>query len=315
MKTEIALWIAFHLFVIAVLALDLGFLRRKARVVRPREAVIWTGVWVTLAALFCAGIWLTGGAERSLQYATAYLVEYSLSVDNLFVFLLVFTYFGVPPLYRHRLLFWGILGAFVMRATLIILGAALVSRFHWLLYGFGAFLLYSAAKMMFSKEDEQINPERNAVLRWARKLLPVASGDTGASFLVRERGAWKVTPLFLTLLVIETTDLLFALDSIPAVLGISRDSFIVYTSNVFAILGLRSLFFVVAALMDKFHYLKLGVSAVLAFIGGKMLVEPWWPVPLLVSLAIVAVLLALSIVASVFHAAKPNPPALDDGRG
>jgi tellurite resistance protein TerC len=312
--TVIALWVGFHLFVLAVLALDLGVLRRKSRVVRPREAVIWTSVWVTLAGLFCAGIWLTSGPERGLQFTAAYLVEYSLSVDNLFVFLLVFAYFQVPPLYRHRLLFWGVLGAFVLRGTLIILGATLVSRFHWLLYAFGALLLYSAAKMMLSKEDQPIDPERNAVLRWARRLLPVASGDTGPSFVVRQRGAWKVTPLFLTLLVIETTDLLFALDSIPAVLGISRDSFIVYTSNVFAILGLRSLFFVIAALMDKFHYLKLGVSAILAFIGGKLLLEPWLPVPLLVSLAIVAGLLAASIVASMFHAAKSNPPALDDRR-
>ncbi len=312
MRTQIPLWIGFHLFVFAVLALDLGVLRRRARVIRPREALIWTAIWVTLAGLFCAGIWLVAGADRALQYATAYVVEYSLSVDNLFVFLLVFTYFRVSPSYRHRLLFWGILGAFVMRATLIILGTALVSRFHWLLYGFGAFLLYSAAKMMLSKEDQGLDPERNAVLRWARKLLPVSRGETGERFFVHERGGLKVTPLFLVLLVIETTDLLFALDSIPAVLGISRDPFIAYTSNVFAILGLRSLFFVVAALMDKFQYLKLGVSAVLAFIGGKMLIEPWWQIPLLGSLAVVGALLGIAILASVWRATKSNPTALDD---
>jgi tellurite resistance protein TerC len=310
LTNQIALWIAFHLFVFAVLALDLGLLRRRARQIRPREGLIWTAVWVALAAAFCAGIWLARGRGRALEYATAYLVEYSLSVDNLFVFVLVFTHFRVPPRYRHRLLFWGILGAFAMRATLIILGAALVSRFHWLLYGFGAFLLYSAAKMMLSREDEEINPERSAVLRWARRLLPVSRGETGQRFFVREDGGLKVTPLFLILLVIEATDLLFAFDSIPAVLGISRDSFIVYTSNVFAILGLRSLFFVLAGLIDRFHYLKLGVSAVLAFVGGKMLVEPWWQVPLLASLAVVGALLAAAVLASVWRAAKSNPTAL-----
>jgi tellurite resistance protein TerC len=314
LRTHIALWIGFHLFVLAVLALDLGFLRRKARVVRPREALIWTAVWVTLAVAFGAGIWIASGADRALQYATAYVVEYSLSVDNLFVFLLVFSYFRVSPQYRHRLLFWGILGAFALRATLILAGTALVSRFHWLLYGFGAFLLYSAAKMMLSKEDQELDPERNAVLRLARKLLPVARGETGERFFVREQGRLKVTPLFLVLLVIETTDLLFALDSIPAVLGISRDPFIAYTSNVFAILGLRSLFFVVAALMDKFQYLKLGVSAVLAFIGAKMLVEPWWQVPLLASLAVVGTLLGIAMLASAWRA-KSHPTALNDRRG
>lgn len=314
MKTQIALWIGFHLFVLAVLALDLGILRRKARVVRPREALIWTAVWVTLAAAFGAGIWIAGGPDRALQYATAYVVEYSLSVDNLFVFVLVFSYFRVPPSYRHRLLFWGVLGAFVMRATLIVLGTALVSRFHWLLYGFGAFLLYSAAKMMFSKEEQELDPERNAVLRLARKFLPVARGETGEHFFVREQGVPKVTPLFLVLLVIETTDLLFALDSIPAVLGISRDPFIAYTSNVFAILGLRSLFFLVAALMDKFQYLKLGVAAVLAFIGTKMLVERWWKVPLLASLAVVGALLGIAMLASAWPRSQVKSNGLNDRR-
>jgi tellurite resistance protein TerC len=309
-NTEIALWICFHVFVFAVLGLDLGIFRRTPHLVRPREALIWTAVWITLAALFCIGIWWVGGEDRALQFLAGYLVEYSLSIDNLFVMLMVFTYFQVSSAYRHRLLFWGVLGAFVMRATLIVLGAALVSQFHWLLYGFGAFLLYSAVKMMLSKEEE-LDPQRNPVLRWARKLLPVSSAETGPRFFVRESGGLKVTPLFLTLLVIETTDLLFAFDSIPAVLGISRDPLIVYTSNVFAILGLRSLFFVVAALIDKFRYLKLGVSAVLAFIGAKMLIEPWWPVPLGLALSIVAGILAIAVLASVVWPPKSDPTAAD----
>jgi tellurite resistance protein TerC len=309
-NTEIAFWICFHLFVFAVLGLDLGILQRPPHSVRPREALIWTAVWVSLAGLFCIGLWRVVGADRALQFLAGYLVEYSLSIDNLFVILMVFTYFNVPSAYRHRLLFWGVLGAFVMRATLIILGAALVSQFHWLLYGFGAFLLYTAVKMMSSK-DEEIDPQRNAVLRWARKILPVSSAETGASFFVREGGDFKFTPLFLTLLVVETTDLLFAFDSIPAVLGISRDPMIVYTSNVFAILGLRSLFFVVAALIDSFRYLKFGVSAVLAFIGAKMLIEPWWRVPLGLALAIVAGLLAIAALASVVWPAKSKPTGAD----
>ena len=311
MRTQIALWIGFHLFVLAVLALDLGFLRREARVVRPREALIWTAVWVTLAAAFGAGIWIAGGPDRALQYATAYVVEYSLSVDNLFVFLLVFSYFRVSPSYRHRLLFWGILGAFVMRATLIVLGTALVSRFHWLLYGFGAFLLYSAAKMMFSKEEQQLDPERNAVLRLARKFLPVARGETGEHFFVREQGVPKVTPLFLVLLVIETTDLLFATDSIPAVLAITREPFIVFTSNVFAILGLRSLYFALAGMIEIFHLLHYGLSVILIFIGVKMLISAHYEIPTPIALVVVAVLLAISIIASLLHRPAKNTTAAD----
>jgi len=310
-NNQVALWVCFHLFVFAVLGIDLGILRRTPHRIQPREAVIWTAVWITLAALFCIGIWQVGGANLALQFLAGYLVEYSLSVDNLFVVLMVFTYFGVPEAYRHRLLFWGVLGAFVMRATLILLGAALVSRFHWLLYGFGAFLLYAAVKMMISKEEEEIDPQRNAVLRLARKILPVSSGETGAKFFVREAGGLRVTALFFTLLVVETTDLIFAFDSIPAVLGISLDPLIVYTSNVFAILGLRSLFFVVAALMDKFHYLKLGISAVLAFIGAKMLIEPWWRVPLGLALGVVAGFLAIAVLASVVWPPKSNPTAAE----
>jgi len=311
MLSTVALWIGFHLFVLTILGLDLGILRRSARVVRPREAMVWTSIWIALAAFFCLGIWRLSGPDLALQFATGYLVEYALSVDNLFVFLLVFTYFQVAPDCRHRLLFWGVLGAFVMRATLILVGAALVMRFHWMLYLFGAFLLYSALKMFFSKEEEEIDPERNAVLRRARRLLPVSTGDTGASFFARQRGRLKVTPLFLVLLVLETTDLLFALDSIPAVLGISQNSFIVYTSNVFAILGLRSLFFVVASLMDRFHFLKMGVSVVLAFIGAKMVIDPWFRIPVLVSLAAVAATLGIAVLASILRPQKGAPSPAD----
>lgn len=307
MGTQVALWVGFHTFVLAMLALDLGILRRQPRVVEPREAIIWCLIWVALSALFCAGIAWFSGSEPALQFATAYVVEYSLSVDNLFVFLMVFAYFRIAPDCRHRLLFWGILGALVLRGTLIVLGSALVLRFHWLLYLFGAFLLYAAGKMLLSKNDGEIDPENNPVLRLSRKLLPVSHGDTGAHFFVRERGLRKVTPLFLVLLVVETTDLVFALDSIPAVLGVSQSSFIVYTSNIFAVLGLRSLFFVVASLMDKFRFLKVGVSAVLGFVGAKMLIEPWLRIPVLISLAGVSGILLVSMLASALLTQKEGP--------
>jgi tellurite resistance protein TerC len=301
-----ALWIGFNVFVLVMLAVDLGLANRKDTAVTPKRALGWTLVWVALSLAFCAWIWRAHGSKPALEFLTAYLVEYSLSVDNLFVFLMVFGFFRVPAAVRHRVLFWGILGAFVMRATLIILGTALVEQFNWLLYIFGAFLLYTAAKMAFS-DNEAVDPEQSAILKVARRVLPVSTGQTGSRFTVREAGRLKFTPLFLVLLMVEGTDLLFALDSIPAVLGISSDSFIIYTSNVCAILGLRSLFFVVASLMDKFHYLKIGLAVVLAFVGVKMLIVFFGihiPIPL--SLGVIAVVLAASIIISIL---KPAPKA------
>jgi tellurite resistance protein TerC len=299
-NTQVGIWVGFHVFVLAMLAMDLGLFHRKDHAVTPKEAGIWTGVWVALSLLFCAGIAHFEGREPALQWLTAYVVEYALSVDNLFVFLVVFGYFRVAPELQHRVLFWGILGAFVMRATLIITGSALVTRFHWLIYLFGAFLLFTGVKMMLSKEEEEAaDPEQRAVVKFARRVLPVARQGGGHSFFLREDGRMKVTPLFIVLLVVEVTDLLFALDSIPAVLGITQEAFIAYTSNVCAILGLRSLFFLVAKLMDKFHLLKIGLSLILSFVGVKMLIT-WFNIHLHegLSLGIIALILTGSIVAS-----------------
>ena len=307
MNTTTALWVGFNLFVVAMLALDLGVFNRKEHVTTPKEAGIWTAVWVTLSLLFCAGIWRYQGPVVGMQWLTAYVVEYALSVDNLFVFLMVFSYFRVEPVHQHRVLYWGILGAFLMRATLIILGASLVSRFNWLIYLFGAFLVFTAVKMFF-QGDEEVDPEQQAIVRWSRRLLPVARQGQGSRFFLREDGRLKVTPLFIVLLVVEATDLLFALDSIPAVLGISQDSFIIYTSNVCAILGLRSLFFVVASLMDKFHFLKVGLSAILGFVGVKMLITFFeLHVPISWSLLTILGILVVSIVASLIWPKAPEP--------
>jgi tellurite resistance protein TerC len=306
-NTTAALWVGFNLFVVAMLALDLGIFNRKEHVTTPKEAGIWTGVWVTLSLLFCAGIWHYQGRVVGMQWLTAYVVEYALSVDNLFVFLMVFSFFRVEPAHQHRVLYWGILGAFIMRATLIILGANLVQRFQWLIYVFGAFLVFTAVKMFF-QGDEEVDPEQQAIVRWSRRVLPVAKQGRGSRFFLREDGRLKVTPLFIVLLVVEATDLLFALDSIPAVLGISQDSFIIYTSNVCAILGLRSLFFVVASLMDKFHFLKVGLSAILGFVGVKMLITFFeLHVPISWSLLTILGILVLSIVASLIWPKVPEP--------
>ncbi|MCI0570204.1 MAG: TerC family protein [Myxococcaceae bacterium] len=328
MSTSVLLWGGFNLAVVALLAVDLGLVRRgKETAVTPKEAGVWTAVWISLSLGFCGLIWwlhrsqpgLFLGQNPPVEWLTAYIIEYALSVDNLFVFLMLFGYFRVKPEHQHRVLFWGIMGAFVMRAALILAGAALVKRFDWLLALFGAFLVFTALKMLKSEEDE-VDPEQQAIVRLARKVLPVARIQEGSRFFTVERGMRMVTPLFLVLLSVEFTDLLFALDSIPAVLGISQDPYIIYTSNVCAILGLRSLFFVVASLMDKFHYLKLGLSVILGFVGVKMLVgwgtgelaargvlDHAFHVPIGWSLGFIAAALVGSIVASVLNPKVPEP--------
>lgn len=301
-----ALWIGFTVFVLAMLAIDLGIFHRKARDVNFREAIGWTAVWVGLAAIFNFGIWYYFGHQKALEFLTGYLIEEALSVDNVFVFLIIFSYFKVPKQYQHKVLFWGVVGAQVMRAIFIFAGAAMIQRFHWVIYIFGALLVFTGLKLMFQKEGD-IHPERNIFYRLARKVFPTVPEYRGQNFFTRENGKLFATPLFLVLITVEATDLLFAVDSIPAIFAVTTDPFIVYTSNVFAILGLRSLFFVISGVMDKFHYLKIGLSLVLIFVGVKMLIVNFYKIPILVSLGAVAALLGGSIVASMIRASKLKP--------
>ena len=298
------LWIGFTVFVLGMLALDLGVFNRKAHEVSHREALLWTLVWIALAVSFNTWIFLRFGRQPGLEFLTGYLIEYSLSIDNLFVFLLVFRYFAVPKQSQHRALFWGILGALVMRAIFILVGAVLLESFHWVIYLFGGFLVFTGIKMLGGAEIE-IHPERNPVVRLFQRFVPVTGQYDGARFLVREGGRRLATPLMLVLVVVEATDLVFAVDSIPAIFAVTRDPFIVYTSNIFAILGLRSLYFLLAAAMTKFHYLKLGLGAVLSFVGAKMLLSDYYEIPILASLVVVGVLLGGSMLASLL---RPAPP-------
>ena len=311
MTNQSWLWGGFTLLVLGLLSLDLGVFNRKAHVVRPREAAAWSAAWVTLAVMFGVGVFFLMGRQAALEFAAGYLVEEALSVDNLFVFILLFSYFKVPQDLQHRVLFWGILGALFMRAAMVAAGAVLIERFHWIVYVFGAFLVFTGLRMAFQREAH-IDPEHNPVLRLVRRLLPVTSTFRGQKFFVREPAApgqpdrlWA-TPLFVVLLLVETTDVVFAVDSIPAIFGVTRDPFLVYTSNVFAILGLRSLFFLLAGIITKFHYLRFGLSAVLAFVGVKMLVSGVLHVPVGVSLGVIAGLLGISIVASILRPEAPH---------
>ena len=287
MTDNLWLWIGFNLFVLLMLALDLGVFHRKAHVVTFKESIAWTVVWVTLALLFNLGVAHYMGDEKGLEFFTGYVIEKSLSVDNVFVFALLFSYFAVPPLYQHQVLFWGILGALVMRAIMIVLGAALIAKFAWIIYVFGAFLILTGIKMIVKREEE-IHPERNPLVRWFKKFMPVTSDYRGDKFFVRENGIRMATPLFVVLLLVEFSDLIFAVDSIPAIFAVTKDPFIVYTSNVFAILGLRSLYFALAGVMDKFHYLKIGLGVVLSFVGVKMLLgHTAWKIDTHVSLGVI----------------------------
>jgi len=315
------LWVGFNVFVLALLALDLGIFHRKAHAVSMREATVWSAIWISLSMLFNLGIYFfwqdlvpasqySNGAA-ALAFFTGYLIEKSLSVDNIFVFVLIFSYFSVPPKYQHRVLFWGILGALVMRAALILIGAALIKEFHWIIWIFGAFLIFTGIRMAFHK-DEELHPEDNPLVKLLKRFMPVTQGYRGARFFVREAGKLMATPLLLVLLIVESTDLVFAVDSIPAIFAVTEDPFIVYTSNVFAILGLRSLYFLLAGVMHKFHYLKLGLSAVLTFVGVKMLVPELselvagisYKIPTLLSLAVVAAILVVAVVASLLRARR-----------
>src|SRR5271167_2467994 len=300
-------WLVFNLFVLAMLALDLGLFHREKHAVEVREAISWTLVWITLAACFAVLIYFFGHAVvgharpnsvLSLEFVTGYLIELSLSVDNLFVFLLIFRYFRVPRAFQHQVLFWGVLGALVMRAIFIAAGITLLNRFHWFIYIFGAILIYSGVKLLRQK-GEQIHPEANPVLRGFRRLFPVTKDYEDGRFFVRRGMVRYATPLAIVLLLVETTDLLFATDSIPAVLAVTREPFIVYTSNVFAILGLRSLYFALAGMIEMFHFLHYGLSIILIFIGVKMIASNYLEIPITLALAMVAGVLLLSVVLSV----------------
>lgn len=291
------LWVGFLAFVAGMLALDLGVFHRKAHTVSVREAAIWSTVWISLAGVFAGGVFHFYGTERGLEFTSGYLIEKALSVDNIFVIVIVFGAFGVPAHQQHRVLFWGVLGALAMRAVFIVTGTALIQRFHWTLYLFGVFLVITGVRMALSR-GEQGHPEDNVLVRLARRVLPVAPGQETEQFFTRVAGRRMVTPLFLALLAVEFTDLIFAVDSIPAVLAVSRDPFIVFTSNIFAILGLRSLYFVLAGVVQKFRYLKLGLALVLVFVGVKMTIVDILKIPVGVSLAVVAVLITGAILSS-----------------
>jgi len=298
-------WVAFNLGVLVVLAIDLGLAGREGRSRSPRDAGRWVLLWVGLSLGLCGALWRARGSEAGLQFLGSYLIEYALSVDNLFVFLVLFDAFRVPLDHRRRLLLWGVLGAVVLRTSLLLSGADLVRRFEWLLVPFGAFLCFAALRLVWKPGGGELAPKENVVVRLARRFLPMteATSDT-FKLVVKEEGRWRFTPLFLVLVMLETTDLLFAFDSIPAVLGISRDPFILYTSNVCAILGLRSLFFVLEALIGRLTYFKPALAAVLAFVGAKMVAEPWVHLPLWVSLLVIASLLGAGVLASVLRPAS-----------
>jgi tellurite resistance protein TerC len=295
------LWAGFTAAVVALLTLDLLVFHRRAHEVRGREALAWSVGWVSLAMLFNLGVYKFFGARRGLEFFTGYLIELALSVDNLFVFILIFSTFGVPARYQHRVLFWGILGAQVMRAVFILLGAAILQRFHWVVFVFGGFLVYTGGKILLSRGTE-VHPERNPVLRLFGKIIPTLPDFHGPRFTVKLDGRRYATALLPVLLVVEVTDVVFAVDSIPAIFAVTRDPFIVYTSNIFAILGLRSFYFLLASVVEKFRYLKAGLGVVLLFVGVKMLISEWWEIPIEVSLAVVVFVLGASVAASLIRA-------------
>lgn len=305
MNVSIWFWVGFHALVLALLALDLGVFNRKAHTISLKEAGIFSAVWITLALLFNVGLYFFAGPKQGLEFLTGYLIEYSLSVDNIFVFVLIFSAFGVPGKFQHRVLFWGIVGALLLRGTLIGVGSVLVEQFSWILYLFGAFLVFAGLRMLRSSADDHIDLENNGVLKLVRRVIPITDSYDGSNFFTKQdvkgQGARRfATPLFVVLILVEFTDVLFALDSIPAIFAITQDPFIVYTSNVFAILGLRSLYFLLAGVVDKFVFLRYGLAAVLAFVGAKLLLAEVYHIPNLLSLGVILVALTVSILASLY---------------
>lgn len=295
--TELLVGIAFTIFVIGMLILDMRIFQRTAHFPSFKEALLWSIFWIFLALIFNVGIWLFLSHQKALEFLTGYIVEKSLSVDNIFVFIVIFTYFGIPKEYQHKILFWGILGAIIFRILFIAAGAALIATFHWIMYVFGAFLVFTAIRLAF-KQDTQVHPEKNIILKIAKKIFPITQNVEGEKFFIRTNGKLLATPLFLVLLVIESTDIVFAVDSIPAIFGITHDVFIVYTSNIFAILGLRALYFLIAGLMIRLKYLQTGLAFVLGFIGVKMLIADIYKIPTSYSLIVIFIILGTAFIAS-----------------
>lgn len=312
--SRIGLLVAFNAGVLAVLAIDLGIFNKKAHKISVREAAAWSSVWIALSLGFAAVIQMHSGREKALEFVTGYLIEYSLSIDNIFVIVLIFSYFRIAEKYQHRVLFWGIIGALLMRGSMIAAGAFLIEQFHWIIYVFGAFLIFTGIRMAMQDEAD-IEPESNPVLRLVRRLVPVTQDFRDQSFFVREplhrgeQARFLATPLFVVLVLVETTDLIFAVDSIPAIFAITRDPLIVYTSNVCAILGLRSLYFLLAGVIHKFQFLKFGLAVVLTFVGIKMLLGSVYEIPIFVSLLVIAVILGLSVVASLIFPRRKRDAA------
>jgi tellurite resistance protein TerC len=303
MSDSVLLWTGFNVFILCMLALDLGVFHKKDHEVSVKEALIWTAVWISLAMVFNLVVYYYMGKEKAIEFFTGYIIEYSLSVDNIFVIILIFSYFNVPSTYQHKVLFWGILGALVMRVSFIFAGIELLHRFHWIIYIFGGFLIYTGLKMLFSG-NEQPDPEKNPLVNLARMVFPITRTFMGNRFFVKIEGRTWITPLFLVVIVIEGTDLIFAADSIPAILAISDDAFIVFTSNVFAILGLRSLYFALSGIEKYFHYLKVGLAAILIFVGVKMCIADWYKIPVDISLIVIVSILVLAVVASLVFPKK-----------
>lgn len=307
--TETWMWILFNIFVLGMLALDLGVFHRKAHEIKLKEAITWSVIWILLALIFNVLVYFWHGTQSALEFLTGYLVEKSLSVDNIFVFLMIFTYFGVKPMYQHKVLFWGILGAIIMRAIFIFAGITLIKIFHPIIYIFGAFLIFTGIKMGLQK-DREIHPEKNPVLKLFRKFFKITPDYVDGKFFVKQGKRLIATPMFVVLLVVESTDVMFAVDSIPAIIAITRDPFIVYTSNIFAILGLRALYFAIAGFVTLFRYFKYGLSIVLVFIGVKMLISDFYKIPTVIALLIVFSIITISILASVLIP-EPKPKVAD----
>ncbi|UFH45231.1 TerC family protein [Flavobacterium galactosidilyticum] len=298
-------WTCFIGFVLVMLALDLGVFHRKSHEIKIKEALIWSAVWISLALAFNYGIYVFMGKEKAIEFLTGYVIEKSLSIDNLFVFIMLFTYFNVNTKYQHKVLFWGILGALVMRAIFIFAGVALINKFHWIIYVFGVLLVFTGIKMLFHK-DEKIDPDKNPLVRLFKKFFPVTDKEHGGKFFVKMNGRTFATPLFIVLLIVEFTDLIFAVDSIPAILAITNDTFIIFTSNVFAILGLRALYFALAGITKYFYYIKYGLSAILVFVGIKMTIVDFYKIPILYSLFTIGTILLISVLVSLVFPKKTD---------